>query len=182
MIVLTEAGNIPAARMVARPLFELGAHAYYVTKHLKQHIEADAMLAAWDFLTPIATGSRYINARIPEESELFPLPAHISKVINCFREKIPEAAREDYSYLSEFCHPNVLAFFQYYEYSDPETVRFIEPKTQQGFSGATTAAIIQGLLSLTELLELTREHQIRRSVVGLLKELAALAKGQEPPT
>jgi len=174
-VTLLESGNNQSARILARSIFELGAHAYYVTKHLKQHIQEAKFSVAWEFLTPIATGSRYMNEQIPEESELFPAPAHISKAIKCFSEVMPQSTQEDYSYLSEFCHPNVLAFFQYYEWFDPETVRFVDYKPKEGFLGATTAATIQGLLVAEELLAIVHEQDVRCPLVALLRTIAEKA-------
>lgn len=169
---LLKSNNTPAARIVGRSVYELGAHAYYVKKHLKQHLQKGSCDSAWKFLMPVTMGSRYMNEQIPEESEFFPAPAHISKPIKCFSEVMPQSAQDDYSYLSEFCHPNVLAFLQYYEWSDPETVRFVDFKTVEGFSGATTAAVLQGLLATEELLNLIGEHDVRTSIVRLLKSVA----------
>ena len=92
IVTLSDAGDIPAARIVMRSVFELNAHAYYVKKHLKQHIDAGHFSAAWEFLRPIGAGSRYINKQHPEESEMFPSPPHIRKAINCFAERLNRAA------------------------------------------------------------------------------------------
>lgn len=178
-VTLLVSDNNQSARILARSIFELGAHAYYVKKHLKQHIQQAKFSAAWEFLTPIAMGSRYMNEQIPEESELFPAPAHISKAIKCFSEVMPQSSQEDYSYLSEFCHPNVLAFLQYYEWLDPETVRFVDNKPLEGFLGATTAAVIQGLLVAAELLALANEQSVRRSLVSLLRKVAERHDGMK---
>lgn len=178
VVCLLESDNIPAARVVARSVYEVGAHVYYVKKHVKQHLQVNNCAAVWDLLTPIATGSRYINDRIPEESELFPLPAHIKKMINCFSEVMPQNAQEDYSYLSEFSHPNVMAFMQHYFWSDPGTVKFSRSEVD-GFLGATTAAVIAGLLALRELLGLAKERDIRQRVIGVLNQIVTEAEEQK---
>lgn len=169
MVTLTDAGNVPSARVVMRSVFELGAHAHYVRKHLKQHIDAEDFSAAWNFLTPIGTGSRYINEQHPKESEMFPSPPHISKAINCFGERLPEDAQEGYSFLSEFCHPNVLAFSQYYEWRTPETVTFINHEPLGGIFGSTAGASIEGLLAIEEMLKLVHEKDIRNALRGLFE-------------
>jgi len=172
IVLLKEAGNTPSARIVARSVFELGAHAYYVKKHLKQHIDAGDFSAAWKFLTPIATGSRYINEQHPEESEMFPASPHISKAINSFGERMPEDAQEGYSFLSEFCHPNVLAFSQYYEWPNPQTVTFVDDhEPLAGIFGPTAAAGIEGLLAMEELLRLTQERVVLRVLDELLEAI-----------
>lgn len=170
-VTLVDSRNNQSARILARSIFELGAHAYYVNKHLQQHIRDAKWSAAWDFLTPITMGSRYMNEQIPEESALFPAPAHIRKVINCFSEVTSRSAQDDYSYLSEFSHPNVLAFMQYYNFCDPETITFVDHKPLEGFLGATTVAVIQGLLSIQRLLVIAHERDVSRSLVGLLQEV-----------
>lgn len=175
VVALMASDNVPASRIVARSVYELGAHMYYVKKHLTQHVRILNWSAAWTFLTPIATGSRYMNKQIPAESELFPIPAHISKMINCFSEVMPANAQEDYSYLSEFSHPNVMAFLQHYEWSDPYTVKFVSSEVH-GFLGATTSAVINGLLALDELLRLAGEQDVRSKLIGLLRTVAENAK------
>jgi hypothetical protein len=51
-----------------------------VKKHVKQHLDQKDLAAAWKFLLPIGTGSRYIKEfhSTPEESELFPIGPYIS--------------------------------------------------------------------------------------------------------
>jgi hypothetical protein len=106
IVLLIDSDNKAAVRIIGRSSFEFCAHAYYVHKHLKQHLDND-LDAAWKFLLPIGTGSRYISEfhRTPEESELFPIGPHISKAVNCFQKEVMPND-DDYSYLSEFCHPN----------------------------------------------------------------------------
>jgi hypothetical protein len=176
VVTLQDSKNTPAARIVARSCFELGAHAYYVKKHLKQHIERGDWQAAWDFLTPITSVSRYLNEQLPMGTAMFPLPAHIRKVINCFSEVIPKAAQEDYSYLSEFTHPNTMAFMQHYEWIDPRTIRF-KSSTVHGYQGATAASSIEGLLAIDELLGLSEERPVRQQIRKILTEIAKAAKG-----
>lgn len=178
IITLKDAGNGPSAMIVARSVFELGAHAHYVKKHLKQHLDARNMNAAWNFLTPITTGSRYINEKHPEESEMFPVSAHISKVIKCFGEVLPEDAQDGYSYLSEFCHPNMLAFLQYYRWPNPNEVQFIDHEPQ-GVFGSITAACIAGLLAIEEMLRLTKERTVLLCLRKLFKAVLEQSGGPE---
>jgi hypothetical protein len=115
IILLTDCDNKAVVRIVGRSSFEFCAHAYYVKKHMKQHLDRKDLTAAWNFLSPIATGSRYLNEyHYPQESDLFPAPSHISKAVSCFKEVMPKGTEDDYSYLSEFCHPNTMTFQQHY--------------------------------------------------------------------
>ena len=157
-------------------MYELSAHIYYLKKHLKQHLDAGNVGTAFDFLLPIATGSRYIREQNPEDSELFPSPPHIAKAIKCFQEKLPPYALENYSYLSEFCHPNLLAFMQYYEWTDSHTAKFVDKQRMEGQFGPTTGAVIQGLMTLNELLWLTKEKTVNESVLQLLETIGEETK------
>jgi hypothetical protein len=125
IILLTDSHNKAAVRIVGRSSFEFCAHAYYVKKHVKQYLDAQDLDAAWKILLPIGTGSRYINEyHRPEESELFPEPPYISKAVNCFKEVMPKGTDDDYSYLSESCHPNAMTFQQHYRWTTPYAIDF----------------------------------------------------------
>lgn len=170
MVTLSDSNNKAAVRIIGRSSFELCAHIYYVKKHLKQHLDRKDLSAAWEFLLPIATGSRYINEIIPRESSLFPEAAHISKAINCFKEVMPKDSHEDYSYLSEYCHPNMMAFMQHYQWTTPDTIEFVEPDVFGAF-GAIAASAIQGLVAADGLLVMGKEKEIWRVVRRLLLTL-----------
>ena len=65
-------------------------------------------------------GSLYMNQKGGTSySGPFPEPRDIGKIIRCFREwpnsKRKGDAYEDYSYLSEFTHPNMAALSHYYK-------------------------------------------------------------------
>lgn len=126
-LLLTESGNIPAAFVTSRCLFEMGAHAYYVNKHVQQYLKVRNLVSAWEFLWEINMGSRYMEERITDGGTEYDGPAvrtprEIAKVIRCFNEygKIRMAA-ETYSFLSEFAHPNMGAFSHYYEWKVDES-------------------------------------------------------------
>src|SRR5712692_7044853 len=103
IVTLMDSQNRAAVRIIGRSSYELCAHAYYVKKHVKQHLDAKKLSEAWDFLYTIGTGSRYINEIHPEDKQLFPDPPHVQKAINCFKEAVPKETHDDYSYLSEYC-------------------------------------------------------------------------------
>ncbi len=172
MMTLADAGNIPSARILGRTAYELGAHAYYVKKHLRQFTKVGELTAAWEFLTPIAVGSRYISEQSPKNSEAFISPPHIKKAINCFKETLPPYAKENYSYLSEFCHPNMMALRQYYEWTGPGSVKFVDQNPTEGVFGPPVAAMIQGFLAVNDLLELASEKMVSQSLHRLMEAMA----------
>ncbi len=119
-LLLVENGNIPAAFVVARCLFEMGAHGYYVHKHVIQHLEAGDFNTAFRFLAEVNIGSRYMQEKHGEQREEenkppFLAPRDVAKAVRCFDEwgNIKKAV-ETYSFLSEFSHPNMGAFSHYY--------------------------------------------------------------------
>jgi len=170
IVSLSDSDNKAAVRIVGRSSFELCAHVYYVKKHVKQHLDKKDLSAAWTFLLPVATGSRYINEVSPEEGELFPVPPHIQKVINCFKEVMPKEAEVDYSYLSEFCHPNMMAFQQHYRWTTPYVLEFVDDVPFGAF-GTIAASSIQGLMAAEELLGIGNEEEVRKAIRKLLTAL-----------
>jgi hypothetical protein len=115
-LVLTQNGLIPASFVVSRSLFEMAAHVYYTHKHATQFVEAGDLKSAWDFLVEINMGSRYMREEYGDQSEEtspFAAPREIAKIVRCFDEWTGKAVTE-YSFLSEFAHPNMAAFSHYY--------------------------------------------------------------------
>jgi hypothetical protein len=176
LVTLSDTNNKAAVRIIGRSSFELCAHIYYVKKHLKQHLDQKNLSAAWEFLLPITTGSRYINEIIPQESALFPEGTHISKAVKCFKEVMPKDSHEDYSYLSEYCHPNMMAFMQHYQWTTPDTIEFGDAVAFGAF-GAIASSSLLGLMAADELLGLGSERQIRTVIRKLLLALVEREKG-----
>lgn len=138
-------------------------------KHVKQYLDTNDLAAAWNFLLPITTGSRYINEfhSTPKESELFPVGPHISKAVNCFQKEVMPK-EDDYSYLSEFCHPNMMTLQQHYDWTTPYTIDFLD-QVAFGAFGAIAGSSVNGLMAIQELLVISKERKINRAIVGLLK-------------
>jgi hypothetical protein len=175
MLLTGEIRNFPSVRVLARFVFELCAHIYYVDKHLRQHLEKKDLDSAWSFLLPAATGSRYMSQQFPEDSDLFPTSAHISKVINCFSEVFPDSA-DDYSYLSEYSHPNMAAFKQHYEFLNPQEVVFHKQGTDAApVFGSTVAVVLNSLFVLRSILGIADEMEIRAKITVLMREIASEA-------
>ena len=137
VLLLVEVGHIPAAFIVSRSLFEIGAQAYYVKKHVDQYLNSGDLVAAWQFLFEINLGSRYMREEHGGKAEeAFPEPRDIAKVMRCFDEyfNIGEAATT-YSFLSEFSHPNSAAFMHYFDWkadSSGETkITFVPPSSEK---------------------------------------------------
>jgi len=180
IVLLIDSDNKAAVRIVGRSSFEFCAHAYYVKKHLSQHLDRKGLAATWKFLLPIGTGSRYISEfhSTPEESELFPAGPHISKAINCFNE-VMQGTDDDYSYLSEFCHPNMMTFSQHYLWTTPYTIDFVD-QVEFGAFGAIAGSTTHGLMVVRELLRISGEQQVNSAIVKLLEAIVEQAREDKP--
>ena len=181
IVLLIDSDNKAAVRIIGRSSFEFCAHAYYAQKHVKQYLDANDLAAAWKFLLPIGTGSRYINEfhSTPEESELFPAGPHIGKAINCFKEATPKETEDDYSYLSEFCHPNMMTFSQHYRWTTPHKIDFVD-QVEFGAFGAIARSTTHGLMVVRELLRISGERQVNSAIVKLLEAIVEQAREDKP--
>jgi hypothetical protein len=125
-----------------------GGTLYYVKKHCFQHMDKKDWQAAWDFMLGVNQGSRHMKEKHKKAAavgsasaaaafvEELPEGPHIAKVMACFNEYFGSGsteATENYSFLSEFCHPNSFAFTNHLEVEDPRAgtnsakVTFIRP-------------------------------------------------------
>ena len=178
-LTLAEMGLVPASFVIARCLFEMAAHAYYTDKHVKQFMDQNDIQSAWDFLVEINMGSQYMKEEYgerPEEWPQFAAPRHIAKVIRTFEEwtaKNQAAATTEYSFLSEFAHPNMAAFSHYYKMErkgDVQTVvTFIEPPRE-----ISQAPLPYVSLSILACLFFTHRHLQRTGESDISPQIARI--------
>jgi hypothetical protein len=90
---------------------------------------------------------------------------------------MPKDSEDDYSYLSEHRHPNMMAFLQHYRWTTPETIEFADAVPFGAF-GAIAGSSIVGLLAVEELLRIGNEQEIRKSSQQILR----LFSKHAPPT
>ena len=145
---LYDADNVPAVFLCARAMWEMTAHSYYVKKHCFQHMDRKDWQTTWDFMLGINQGSRHMKEKQKKAAgagtasaaavvvEELPEGPHIAKVMACFNEYFGSGsteATENYSFLSEFCHPNCFAFTNHLAVEEPKAgissakVTFIKP-------------------------------------------------------
>jgi hypothetical protein len=84
---------------------------------------------------------------------------------------MPKGTEDDYSYLSEFCHPNTMTFQQHYRWTTPYTIDFEDQVAFETF-GAIAGSSVNGLMAIHELLNLGNERQVHSAIVRLLKAIA----------
>jgi hypothetical protein len=143
-LTLFDTGQFPAVFLCVRAMFEMGAHAYYVKKHVFQHLANNDFEGTWQFLVSVNGSSRHANeqrraAGVANPAEIREGP-HIAKVIACVNELFPRARRnrserpatDQYSLLSEYCHPNGFAFVNHIQYEKQDSgmvVKFVKPSS-----------------------------------------------------
>lgn len=175
---LLDGGMVAAATVIGRCLFEMGAQTYYVHKHVKQHVESGQLAAAWDFLFEVIMGSKYMREEIPESETRemdFPAPLHIAKVMRCFNEygKNQQAAAT-YSSLSEYVHPNMAAFSQYWREDPNREFKFAAPPCDPGEARLPVVRIslISSLQFTFYLLVMSGETEMAPQIKNILLECA----------
>ena len=175
---LTGLGAVPAAFVISRCLFEMGAHSYYVHKHVTQYLGPGDLKSVWGFLKEINMGNLYMKGKGVGEKNNdatrdFPLPRDIGKIVRCFNEVAAGRAVETYSYLSEFAHPNMAAFNHYYKMEALKDqimqVEFIEPPRDSFDAPLAEVAISTAVLDFTlKLLITTRENNVSSQITQIL--------------
>ena len=183
-LFLVENGYVPASFLIARSLFEMGAHAYYVQKHVTQYLDAGDIEKAWAFLTEINMGSRYMQEEYGEakDMQLFSAPREIGKIIRCYDEWLGHSgqASTEYSFLSEFAHPNMAAFSHYYTTNPGKSgfavMTFHDPKREperMPFSHVSIA-VLSSMHFTAKLLEHIGETEVAPQVKAVLDTLPPL--------
>ena len=178
--VLVWNGLIPASFVIARCLFEMAAHTHYTHKHVIQFLDSNDLEAARSFLTDINMGSRYMQEEYGDKTEEWPpfaAPREIAKVIRAFDEWTKtRQARTEYSFLSEFAHPNMAAFSHYYKMEPGEAgfgaVTFFEPR-RDGAAAPWPQISISFIASLHFIWRLLRridEKEVAPQVETILKK------------
>ena len=176
--VLVWNGLIPGSFVIARCLFEMAAHTHYTHKHVIQFLDSNDLETARTFLTDINMGSRYMQEEYGDQAEEWPpfaAPREIAKVVRTFDEWTKtRQARTEYSFLSEFAHPNMAAFSHYYEMKPGEAgfgaVTFFEPRRDGGAAPwpQVSISLIASLHFVRQLLRRIDEKEIGAQVEAIL--------------
>jgi hypothetical protein len=125
-------------------------------------------------------GSRYMQEEYGDKLEDWPpfaAPRVIAKVMHCFEEWTGRGeARTEYSFLSEFTHPNMPALSHYYTMEAEEgsfgLLRFVDPPRQSEAAPWPHIGIsVTGCLHFTlRLLQFTGEQQVAPLIENILIE------------
>jgi hypothetical protein len=166
--LLVRSRHSPTTFLVARALIEVSGHAVHVLRKLRAALDADDFPAAWKLLRAATFGSRTFHERgVSPEGETTPWPAPVNVMddVRALAEWMPEETRREreksaedmYGHLSEFCHPNIGAFNQYFRFEErgDDVFMSIDPVPNAEphdhavvISLATALATANGLLGL----------------------------------
>ncbi len=180
-LALVQEGFVPAGFVVAPCLFEMAAHAYYTHKHAIQYLDAGDLQSVWNFLIEINMGSRYMQEEYGDQLANwapFAAPREIAKVIRYFDEWTEGKATTEYSFLSEFTHPNMAAFSHYYTMEPKQggfgVVRFIDPprNTSDVPWPLISISLVACLHFALRFLQRVREKEVAPRIEAILVESA----------
>ena len=189
-IFLAQNSFVPTSFVTARCLFEMAAHAHYTHKHVVQYLDARDLKRVWEFLLEINMGSRYKCEEYGDRSEDLPpppAPREIAKIIRSFDEWMSKAdgkATTEYSFLSEFAHPNMAAFSHYYTVESKEgglsAVRFVDPP--RGLSAAPWQHVLISLLACLHFASQLLKHVGEREIASQIAAILESSPRTEPGT
>jgi hypothetical protein len=192
-VYLYDSGRVSAVFLCSRSLFETAAHGYYVKKHTTDHLSKSNYEAGWDFMLRINQGSRYMKEQSETTSSRMPAielveGPHISKVIACFDEYFKDhgekEARRNYSFLSEFCHPNSFAFTNHLDFTqgpDDVVVTFSRPSPEVCIQALPDSwfSCMPLLFSLNKLLEACGDKTLKIVVEQFLEVIDPKNRGNK---
>jgi hypothetical protein len=190
IVMVAEAGNTPSVYILSRHVHEWTAHACYLSRKLKEYDESKQWKEAWELLSSAAMGNLWMRRHgekyVPSDlkpvvlSEV-PDPIHISKAMSAYEEHEQEVhgkrdAKDSYGLLSEYSHPNSSCLQQHHHYEDDgRTLHFVDAEDDASPLPIVNWCLIDILMFLDALLGMAKETKVRAEVVGLLKEIAAMA-------
>jgi len=187
IVQVSDAGNVSAAFVLGRHVFEWAAHACFVTEKLHQHYQKNLWREAWQLQSAVATGSLWIKRygakyADPGAKVTFlddtPNPIHIREAVSAYDKYLKQNGRaldgvDTYSFLSEHSHPNAACLLPYHQYQGRD-VHFDDPDPRSSPLPAVTWCLIDILGFLRQLLVMSHEASVHRGVVAVLREVANL--------
>jgi hypothetical protein len=189
LLVLTDAGNAPAADIICRHVFEWAAHGCYMNRNLTEHIGKKDWKTAFDLYLKASGGNSWIKnhghkyGASPIQSEA-PDPVRIKKLIAAYDQyQIEQYGESDvkdaYGFLSERVHPNGACFVQYRAISGAQ-VHFVGAPRRSS-RPSVNRSLLEWLVFLHSLLGLAKEHSVRSGILRILTEVTKPAQNAPTP-
>ncbi len=188
LLQVSDAGNISAAFILCRHIFEWAAHACYMTQNLRGPYEQKLWREAWELLSAATTGNLWIKrhgSKYMEPGAPVPVldnalnPIHTRKAVSAYEQYMKQTrttadAEDSYSFLSELSHPNSACLQQYHAY-EGGAVHFRDPDPNPSPLPIVNCCLIDLLTFIYELLCISKETRVQPQVLALLKTIARLA-------
>jgi len=131
--------------LIARALFEATAMGNYVHAHVYPLLLRKKYDRAWDFLHRASLGSYYAREHIsqPGDTKQSPIPLEVGKAIKSL-ESMDAQVSAEYSFLSEFSHPDAFALMHYVDLNSiTYSAQFrIYPNAHVGYLRNTVGATV----------------------------------------
>ncbi|HME31945.1 MAG TPA: hypothetical protein VKG65_04255 [Terriglobales bacterium] len=193
LVALAEVENVAATAPLCRHVFEWTALSCYLTRRLTDLFTKHDWDEAWALLTKAALGSDWAGkygskysgdppVKLPVE---IPGPVRVGRAVEEYEKYQTEnsmepEAKDSYSLLCDFAHPNAACLLRYQAPEENGTViRFVDPDQdtqQETFLPFVNCCLIDLLFFIDELLKLANESTVRPKVKLVLDELAAAAR------
>jgi hypothetical protein len=189
LVKLSESENITAAQILSRNLFEWTAHACYSLRRLAKIMEAQNWQGAWELLSKVATGNYWAKkhgSKYAPTSTTVPIDVpnsvRVGDLIDAYEEHEVEQrrhanAKDTYSLLSEFSHPNSACLQHYYDWKTSQGIEviFCKPDPESSTLPVVNWCMIDLMMFLLPLLRLAADNQVAPNITSILKEVAAMA-------
>lgn len=181
IVLLAETGNAPTFVIVGRHIYEWNMQSSYAYVTFRSLLEDGDMGGAWELYLTICDGNGWIKRHGGKYAPEMPNDEiedsiHLREFKKSYKEDRlktygSENVDDDYGYLCERSHPNGFCFQPYISLHPPE-VRFVEPAPQSRLPGTIDACVIEWAMTMTRLLGLAREDDVRRQLIAMLQALA----------
>jgi hypothetical protein len=162
----------PTTFFVGRGLFEVAGHAMLVLRKVRAALKSNDYAAGWDVFAAAIMGNReMLDSGVKTSAGTdWQEPFHVNDDVRALAAVLPGESRKDreaevllmYSFLCEFCHPNMGAVTQYCvfdESGDINSMRLRPSPDDRIAMDETRFAVTAGLYAAIELLRLYGRHE-----------------------
>jgi hypothetical protein len=184
IVLLAEAGNAPTFIIVCRHIYEWNMQCSYAYVTFRSFLNKGDLKGAWELYLTVCGGNGWMKKHGGKYAPEMPNdeiedPIHLREFKNEYKKYRIEThgsenVDDDYGYLSERSHPNGFCFQPYILLNPPE-IRFVDPAPSHRLPGTLDACVLEWTMTMTRILGLAREDNVRCQLTGLLQFLAEQA-------
>jgi hypothetical protein len=182
--LLAEAGNAPTLIVVCRHVYEWNMQSSYAYVRFSSFLKRCDLKGAWELYFTVCNGNGWIKKHggkyVPERpNDEIEDAIHVRDFKKVYKKERLETygsenVDDDYGYLSERSHPNGFCFQPYISLHPPE-VRFAEPVLSCRSPRILDACVLEWSVTMTRVLELAQENDVRHQLIGMLQTLSGQA-------